>query len=50
MDISAKESVKYENSSNKTSRKYRTLEKQNLQIIGIEEGEETLVKGTENIF
>ena len=50
IDSLAKENVKAKNSRHKTSRKTRHHEKSKSLIIGIEEGEETQAKGTENIF
>lgn len=50
MNTLVKERVKSKNSWSKIFRESGNLWKRNLKIMGIKEGEEIHVKGTENIF
>lgn len=51
MDTSVKENVKCQKLQARNLQElWDTMERSNLRIIGIEEGEETQVKGTENVF
>ena len=51
MDISVKECIKSKNLSDTNIQEiWDTMKRQKLRIIGIEEGEETYIKDSENIF
>jgi hypothetical protein len=51
MDISVKECIKSKNLSDTNIQEiWDTMKRQKPRIIGIEEGEETYIKDSENIF